>query len=214
MEFDLATTDALLTTTRAVRKRLDFDRPVSRAVIEECLEIALQAPTGSNMQAWQWVVVDDPELKAQLAAIYRRTWDSYSSLPPPRYGEGDIRSESFTRVSDSSRYLADRLHEVPVMVIPCFRHRADRLTTGIEQAGAWGSIFPAVWSFQLAARERALGTVLTTLHLGGAEEAAELLGIDHLRFRQAALIPVAYTKGTDFKPAQRRDSGAPVRQLR
>ena len=107
------------------------------------------------------------------------------------------------RVSASSQYLADHLHEVPVMVIPCIRHRAERLGTGMEQAGVWGSIFPAVWSFQLAARERGLGTVLTTVHLGGDEAAAELLGIDHLRYRQAGLIPVAYSKGTEFKPAAR-----------
>ena len=195
--------DELLTTTRAVRKRLDLERQVPRDVIEECIEIALQAPTGSNLQSWQWIVVDDPELKAGLAEIYRQTWDTYSQMPPPRYEDGDVRSQQFVRVSESAQYLADHLHEVPVMVIPCIRHRAERLATGMEQAGIWGSIFPAVWSFQLAARERGLGTVLTTLHLGGDEATAELLGIDHLRYRQAGLIPVAYTKGTDFKPASR-----------
>ena len=195
--------DELLTTTRAVRKRLDLERPVERDVIEECIEIALQAPTGSNRQSWQWIVVDDPVIKAGLAEIYRATWEMYSSLPRPRYEDGDVRNEQSLRLRESSQHLADHLHEVPIMVIPCFRHRTERLNTGMEQAGAWGSIFPAVWSFQLAARERGLGTVLTTLHLGGDEAAAGLLGIDHLRFRQAGLIPVAYTKGTSFERAKR-----------
>lgn len=195
--------DELLTTTRAVRKRLDLERPVPRELIEECIEIALQAPTGSNMQGWQWIVVDDPDLKSGLAEIYRQTWNVYSQMAPPRYEDGDIRNEQIVRVTESSQYLADHLHEVPVLVIPCIRHRAERLTTGLEQAGIWGSIFPAVWNFQLAARERGLGTVLTTLHLGGDEAAAELLGIDHLRYRQAGLIPVAYTKGSNFRPARR-----------
>ena len=197
------TADQLLTTTRAVRKRLDLERPVERSVIEECIEIALQAPTGSNMQSWQWIVVDDPDLKAGLARIYKTVWDNYASLPAPQYEDGDVRGDAHVRVSASAQYLADHLHEVPAMVIPCFRGRADRLNTTLEQAGSWGSIFPAVWSFQLALRERGLGSALTTLHLGGDEAAAELLGLDHLRFRQAALIPVAYTKGTDFKPAGR-----------
>ena len=197
MEFDLAMTDALLSTTRAVRKRLDLERPVPRAIIDECLELAVQAPTGSNSQTWRWVVVDDAEKRRALADIYRKGAAPYlaSALDQAE----DAQSQ---RVFDSAMYLMDHLEEVPVHVIPCVAGRPEGNMPVTLLGGLFGSIFPAVWSFQLALRARGLGSTLTTLHLMEESAAAELLGIPD-DVMQVALLPVAYTKGTDFKPAKR-----------
>jgi nitroreductase len=193
-EFDLDQTDRLLTTTRAVRKRLDLDRPVPRELILECLRVAIQAPTGGNRQGWRWVVVDDPEKKAALADLYRAGWKPY--LQAARDARAAQGLDSDTAVSESADYLADRMHEVPVMVVPCLLDRGDG-------PGFWGSILPAAWSFMLAARSRGLGTSLTTVHLFREAEANELLGIPDT-VSQAALIPVAYYTGEGFKTAKRR----------
>ncbi len=195
------TPDELLTTTRAVRKRLDLTRPVEREVIEACLRIAQQAPTGSNRQDWHFVVVTDAAKRAGLADLYRRRYYAYRTAAPTTYDDPN-RQVAQNRVRSSADYLAEHLHEVPVHVIPCLARRTDGLpVTG--QAGAWGSVAPATWSFMLAARARGLGTAWTTLHLPHEREAAELLGIPYDRVMQTALIPVAYTLGTDFKPARR-----------
>lgn len=203
MTLDLSP-DELLTTTRAVRKRLDFDRPVEREIVEECLRIALQAPTGSNRQGWHWIVVDDPGKRKALADLYGRNFDAYAAMPRPDYAEGDTRGERADAVKSSAVYLRERLHEVPVHVIPCMYGRLPDNAPSWMHAGTWGSLLPAVWSFMLAARARGLGTCLTTLHLPSEEEAAEILGIPFATVTQAALIPVAYTLGTDFKPATRQ----------
>ena len=197
--------DELLTTTRSVRKRLDLTRAVDREVIEECLAIAQQAPTASNNQSWHFVVVTDAEKRRKLADLYRQGWNAYrtSSGYAGRVQSQDAdRSIVQQRVVSSSQYLADHLHEVPVHVIPCFSGRTDG-RPGFAQASSWGSIIQAGWSFMLAARARGLGTVWTTLHLPHEQEAAEVLGIPYDKITQAALIPLAYTKGTDFKPAPR-----------
>ena len=196
MEFDLATVDALLSTTRAVRKRLDLDRPVPDDVLLECLQLAVQAPTGSNRQGWRWMVVRDAAKKAALADIYRRGGADYLR----KAAEDAEPGTQIGRVMDSATYLVDHLHEVPVMVIPMIIGRVD---DGVNSpSGLFGSIIPAMWSFQLALRSRGLGSCYTTIHLRHEQEAAELLGIPaHLA--QAGLLPVAYTKGTDFKPAAR-----------
>lgn len=195
--------DEVLTTTRAVRKRLDFDRPVERAVVMECLEIALQAPTGSNRQGWQWVFISDPDKKQALRDIYTERFAGYRKMPRPTYAEGDVRAERADRVVDSASYLADNFHRAPVLLIPCLEGKPSDGVAG--SAGYWGSLLPAVWSFMLALRERGLGSAWTTLHLpnGGDEQAAELLGIPHDKYSQAGLFPIAYTKGTDFKLAKR-----------
>ena len=196
MNFDLAETDALLSTTRAVRKRLDFDREVGDDVLLECLQLATQAPTGSNRQNWRWLVVRDAEKKEALAELYRRAGGAYLAAAAEQADAGTQTG----RVIDSANYLAQRFGEVPAMVIPMIIGRVD--DDGVHPAGLYGSIIPAIWSFQLALRSRGLGSCYTTLHLELEAEAAELLGIpDHLT--QAALIPVAYTKGTDFKAAAR-----------
>ena len=197
MQFDIAMTDALLATTRAVRKRLDLEKPVPRSIIDECLELAVQAPTGSNSQVWRWVVVDDAEKRAALADIYRSGAQGYIAD-----ARDQARNAQTQRVFDSALYLMEHLHEVPVHVIPCVAGRPPADSPTVMLGGLYGSIFPAVWSFQLALRARGLGSTLTTLHLLQEQAAAELLGIPD-DVMQVALLPVAYTKGTDFKRANR-----------
>jgi nitroreductase len=194
--------DELLTTTRSVRKRLDFEKPVSRELLLECLELALQAPTGSNAQGWQFVFVDDPEKKRALADIYRTAATPYLELPKPEYG--DSRDERTPLVVDSAKYLNENLHEAPVLMIPCLEGRPDGAPAG-KSASFWGSLLPAVWSFMLALRSRGLGSAWTTLHLlgDGEKQAAEILGIPFDEYSQGGLFPIAYTKGTDFRPAKR-----------
>lgn len=196
------TPDELLTTTRAVRKRLDLTRPVPKEVLLECVEIALQAPTATNRQGWHFVFVSDPEKKAALAEIYGRAYDPYSTMPLPDYAEGDPRGERMTSVRGSSQYLRERMHEVPWLLVPVHQGRVEGMPTSM-QAVFWGSLLPAVWSFMLAARLRGLGTAWTTLHLMFEQEAAELLGIPHDGFTQGGLVPVAYYTGDTFKPALR-----------
>lgn len=196
--------DHVATTTRAVRKRLDLDRPVEPEVINECMEIALQAPTGSNAQGWRFLVVTDAEKRKKLAEWYLDAWKTvYGDPEAAAAGVPAEKQAQQRRVLSSADYLAENLHRVPVHVIPCILGRLGDGGTPAMWAGFMGSIFPAVWSFQLALRSRGLGSVLTTLHLFHEKEAAELLGIPDT-VTQAALIPVAYTRGTDFKPATRR----------
>jgi nitroreductase len=203
MNFDLAQTDALLATTRAVRKRLDLDRPVPREIIMECLELAVQAPTGGNSQGWRWVAVDDRAKIEALAALYKRVARDYlAQARDEAEGKGEAQT---ARVYDSATWLADNLHRVPMIVIPCIGPCiGGRIpdTSAPTLSGYYGSIFPAVWSFQLALRARGLGSALTTLHLIDEAGTAQILGIpDHVQ--QIALLPVGYTKGTDFKRASR-----------
>lgn len=202
------TSEELLTTTRSVRKRLDFSRPVEPELIRQCLELAVQAPTGANSQGWHFVVVTDQEKRKALGDIYSRGYKLYrqkTATVHPLYQGRSLPPEHATtlrKVRSSSEYLADHMHEAPVLVVPCIWSRVDNEPT-VEQAGVWGSILPAVWSFMLAARLRGLGTSWTTVHLYYEQEAAEALGIPYEQVTQAALIPVAYTLGTDFKPAPR-----------
>jgi nitroreductase len=199
MSIDLASVDHVLTTTRSVRRRLDLSRPVEPEVIEECLRLAIQAPTGGNSQGWRWIVVTDAELRLRLAELYRDIATPYLAAGLDQGGPPSAQQQ---RVVDSAKYLADVLHEVPVHVIPCLYGELEGVPNWAA-AGAYGSILPAVWSFQLALRSRGLGSVLTTLHLPHADRAAELLGIP-AGVTQCALVPVAYFTGDDFKPAARR----------
>jgi len=192
------TADQVLTTTRSVRKRLDLQRPVEREVLMECIEIAHQAPTGSNMQGWRWLFVDDPVKKKALADMYRGNF--YPYVNDPNRPRGDHQGE---RILDSATYLADVMDQVPVLLIPLIAGRLDTGTPAFGQASALGSLLPAVWSFMLALRERGMGSAWTTLHLPNEKEAAELLGIPFDQYTQAGLFPVAYTIGTDFKVAKR-----------
>jgi len=193
---DIATVDELLTTTRAVRKRLDLTRPVGRDVILECIRLAMQAPTASNAQDWRWMVVTDADKRAAIADIYRSIGAQYLAYATETASDPQTR-----RVYESAMSLTDTLAQVPVHVIPCLDQRIDGAVPGVA-AAAWASIIPAGWSFLLALRSRGLGSVWTTMHLFKEQEVAEVLGIP-ATVTQAALFPVAYTIGTDFRPAAR-----------
>ena len=197
-EFDLEQTDRLLTTTRAVRKRLDLTRPVDPEVITDCLRIATQAPSGSNAQRWRWLVVTDPDKKRALGEYYEKSFSAYIA-PKQQAIAGDAHR---MRITDSAVHLATHLGEVPAIVIPCVLDRPPT-SDGEAMAGFWGGILPAVWSFQLALRSRGLGSAWTTLHLNYEREVGELLGIPDT-VTQVALLPVAYYTGETFKPAPRR----------
>jgi nitroreductase len=195
-ELDLATVDALLTTTRSVRKRLDLARPVPREVILECLRLAIQAPTGSNAQRWRWLVVTDPDTRAALADLYRNPPASSGEPTGARPAPLPAATGQLQRMMESAMFLRERLHEVPVLVVPC--------TEDAGGAAGWApSIYPAVWSFMLALRSRGLGSCITTVHLHRRDEAAALLGVPD-GFVQACLLPVAYFTGETFRPAARR----------
>lgn len=201
----------VLTTTRAVRRRLDFDRPVALDVVTECLELALQAPTGADSEDWRFVVIGDPGLKQAIGEEYRRAFDRYVGprLPGLLAGASDplAAGQSLepsrvrkTRVYSSAAYLAKNMGRAPWLVLAC----AERPQPGPELAASlYGSVFPAVWSFQLALRSRGLGSLITTLHLRDPDGVARLLNIPR-NVTQCALLPVAYTLGTDFRPAARR----------
>ena len=203
--------DELLTTTRTVRKRLDFEKPVPRQIIHDCVDLALQAPNGSNLQRWRWILVDDPKLIGNLAALYNEAIAAYSK----KYVEGGLAKApgddpAFDRMNESVMYLAENLHRSPALVIPCMPGRMEG-TEVFEQASQWGSVLPAIWSFMLALRTRGLGSAWTTVHLHREKEAAELLGIPAARWTQTGLFPVAYTLGTEFMRAPRKPAEAVIR---
>lgn len=194
--------DELLSTTRSVRYRLDLSRPVDRGVITECLRVAVQAPTGGNTQGWRWLVLDDPERKAQIASWYRAGTDVLTA------SAAYAKDEQSARVYKAAEYLASVLEQVPILVIPCVQGRLEGATT-LRAASIFGSVLPAVWSFMLALRSRGLSSAWTTLHLQKEPEVAEYLAIPE-GFLQVALIPVAHTLGEKpFRPAKRR----PVEEL-
>jgi nitroreductase len=196
--------DELLSTTRSVRKRLDLQRPVPIELVRECLRIAVQAPTGSNRQDWHWIVVTDAAARAKIGEYYRRSFERYyrsSPAPEHLYPDDAARAGVQRRVAASAVYLAERMGEVPVLVIAGIKLGFDQLPAG-NQAGLWGSLLPAVWSYMLAARARGLGTAWTSLHLAYEREVAELLGIP-ADVHQGALIPTAFYTGDTFRPAAR-----------
>ncbi len=188
--------DEVLSTTRAIRKRLDLDRPVDREVVLECLRLAVQAPTGSNAQTWRWLVVTDPGLRRQLADLYNEGGLDYLTKAAE-----DAMDPQTKRVYESALHLTEILAQVPVLVIPCIERRMDGQPT-VAVASAYGSILPAAWSFLLALRSRGLGSVWTTLHLWKEKEAAELLGIPDT-ITQVAMFPVAHITGDTLGPAER-----------
>jgi nitroreductase len=206
------TPDEVLTTTRAVRRRLDLARPVPRAVVEECLEIALQAPNGSNLNTWRWIAVDDRPTVARMAEIYDAALEDYvkslGSATGANYAGASV--PGFERIGASVQHLRDHMREVPVLLLPVFAGRTEGANL-FFQASLWGSVVQAVWSFMLALRTRGLGSCWTTGHLWREAEMAELLGVPREKYTQVGLFPVAFTLGTEFRRAWRR---APAEVLR
>jgi len=207
------TADELLTTTRSVRRRLDLERPVPMELVSECVEIALQAPTGGNAQSGHFVVISDVAKRAGIADLYRRAWAGYRKAPGSVYDRHakeppGPRKEQYRRVAESADFLVDNLHRVPLHVIPCIEGRLGTMPPGpfanVAMASSYGSILPAAWSFMLAARARGLGSAWTTAHLGFEREAAALLGIPYERVTQVALLPTAWFTGTGFRRSLRR----------
>lgn len=204
-EFDLDQIDRLLTTTRAVRKRLDLTREVPRELVMECIRISTQSPAGGNYQKWRWVIVDDPAKKAVVADAYQRSYAPYIEAQRTAVADRSPGDDTLHKIMSSSDYLAEILAEVPVLAIPCSLgeppHSESRNGGGAQ--GWWGSVIPAIWSYMLAARARGLGTAWTTLHLGFADEVGEALGIPST-VTQLACIPTAYYTGDTFRPGTRR----------
>ena len=207
---DPTTVDKLLTTTRSVRKRLDLSRLVEPEIIEECLEIAIQAPTGGNSQGWHFVVVSNAAKRARIGELYRESFYIYAQSDREQgatQGDGVQYEQQRMRVVKSAVHLANHMGDVPLMIIPCIHGRAEKLEQMV-QAGLYGSILPATWSLMLALRARGIGAAWTTLHLRYEKEIGELLGIPE-EVTQAALLPVAYFTGEDFRQAKR----TPAREL-
>ncbi len=203
---DLTTVDKLLTTTRSVRKRLDLTRPVEPEIIQECIALAVQAPTSSNSQSWHFMIVTDPDKRAQIADFYRQSFMAYVGPLRARTDSEDSSGAGASQVSgvlSSAVYLAENMQEIPVLIIGCVEGRPESAPS-MRLASLYGSILPAMWSLMLALRARGLGASWTTLHLRYEQEIAALLGIPDT-ITQAVLMPVAYFTGDDFKPAQRND---------
>lgn len=201
---DSLTIDEVLTTTRAVRKRLDFAKAVDRKDIEACIAIAQQAPNGGNMQTWGFVVVTDSDKRAALAGLYRKGYETFLTTPNAAatgYGVPNANAAQ-QKTTSSIDYLVENLHKVPALVIPCISPRSDGLPAAFQHA-LYGSIVPAAWSFMLAARARGLGTCWTMFHLFYEAEAAKILEIPYEDVMQVALIPLAHTKGSEFRPGAR-----------
>jgi nitroreductase len=204
------TVDEVLTTTRNVRKRLDFDRPVPRELVAECVDIAVQAPTGSNNQEWEWIAVDDLDLRRALADLHRDSLAAYlehvaAQLTATRTRFDGARNERFEQISESVMYLIENFERAPVLMVPVIRTpvRPEAMGHNFYLASTFGSIIQAVWSFMLALRARGLGSAWTTLQLWRERETADLIGVPYDTSTQVGLFPIAYTLGPDFRPAQR-----------
>lgn len=216
--------DHVVTTTKSIRKRLDTERPVPREVIEECLDLALCAPSASNWQNWRWLVVTDPDKRAALAYYYRLAFEIRTRTGPGRRRTRFRDTRASDRLQDSSTWLAENLERVPVLVVPCLMGKAPDPRDMLDMEAAWGidhdsevaaprpeiaanamfygSIYPAVWQFALALRSRGLGSCITTMHLAFHQHVADELGIPR-NVTQTCLMPVAYTKGLSFtRPAR------------
>lgn len=206
--------DLLLQTTPSVRRRLDLDRPVDRALVMECMELAVHAPNGSNQQPYRFVFVDDADRKSRLADIYRAAMADYVGRSRTSAPEDTIdrTSAAQQRIAESVAYLAAHMQDVPVLCVPLVAGRTDGQGAGAHaertgtfwQANRWGSVIPALWSFMLALRARGLGSAWTTLTLIREREVAEVLGVPFEQWMQVGLFPVAHTIGTDFRPTPRR----------
>jgi nitroreductase len=196
------TIDWALRTTRTVRRRLDLERPIDLGVVARCLELALQAPTGGALEGWRWIVVTAPEVKAKMRDIYLASLELASGGRRPA---AVVSSDD--RMLDGAWHLATHLDRVPVLVVACIKGRLTAQSTPAQAGALYGSIYPAVWSLQLALRGHGLASAMTTVHLERHEAMAELLGIPE-GVTQAALVPIAHLMGTDLRPAHRRPLSA------
>ena len=199
--------DALLSTTRAVRKRLDFTRPVPDELIRECVDLAMQSPSGSNNMTMQFVVVRDEATRKAIGDVYRQCYSIYTQLDGVYIRSidkgGEVENAQQARSADSADYLGEHMGEAPALVIACTAAGRVDNTPAMIATSLLGNVMPAMWSFMLAARARGLGTCWTTVHLFMEQQVAEILGIPFESVQQVCLSPVAYTVGTDFKPANR-----------
>jgi nitroreductase len=199
--FDRATVDALLTTTRSVRQRLDLAKSVSLDVVDECLTLGLQAPNGSGAELWRFIVVSDPSVRHQIGELYARSSAQYLELLRAANPSLDETTPAFL----SSKRLWDHLGDVPVHVIPCLQLEPWHVSSpqrAYVNASVYGTIFPASWGFQLACRSRGLGTCFVTSLLKFEAELRSMLGLpDNVAI--GGLIAVAHTSGT-FSRARRR----------
>jgi len=199
--------DELLSTTRAVRKRLDFSRPVGDDVIRECVDLAMQSPSGSNNMTMQFLVVRDAAKRKALGEIYQQCYGMYSQMDGVYIrtidkGDSDANAQQ-QRSADSADFLGQHMGDAPAIIIPC--NAAGRVdgAPAIMSATLMANVQPAMWSFMLAARARGMGTCWTTVHLMMEQQAADVLGIPFESVQQICMSPLAYTVGTDFKPAAR-----------
>ena len=199
--------DELLTTTRAVRKRLDFDKPVSDDVIRECVAAAMQSPSGSNMMTMSFVIVKDAAKRKAIGDVYKACYDMYKSMDGVYIGsidKGDASANAQQKRSASSAdFLGEHMGDAPALVIACTEGARLDGAPAMMSASMLGNILPGMWSFMLAARARGMGTAWTTVHLMMEQQVADILGIPFETVQQVCLSPLAYTKGTDFKPAER-----------
>ncbi len=207
--------DEVLTTTRAVRRRLNFDKPVERELVEECLRLAQQATMGSNLEDWRFVAVSEPEQKARVAALYRDTWEQTVEIPlrerrpdtvtrlDPGVRSNEEAQARQQRVLKSVKYLVDNLERVPVIMFACSAKPVPDTALGDRASGYYGSIIPIAWSFMLALRSRGLGSVMATAIVFHSERLSEVLELPE-GTHPITMIPVAYTDTLDFKPAPRR----------
>jgi len=186
--------DRALTTTRSIRRRLAYGEPVDRELISDCLQLAVHAPNGGNRQEWRFVVADDPAVIEQIAGYYRTASEAYLAAKPPRDPS----------MAAAARLLASRLHEVPVLVVGCLKGRLAPEASARELSSFYGSIYPALWSFMLAAGRRRLGTTLTTVQLAYERELADVLGIPYETTTQVAMVAVGHLLGDGVSPAPRR----------
>ncbi len=202
--------DQLLSTTRAVRKRLDFSRPVEDSVIRECVEIAMQSPSGSNNMTMQFVVVRDEAKRKAIGEVYRQCYEIYKSLDGIYIGSiekaTEVENAQQTRSASSADFLGEHMGDAPALVLACNVGSRVESAPAMMAASMMGNVLPAMWSFMLAARARGLGTAWTTVHLMMEQQVADIVGIPFETVQQACLSPLAYTLGTDFKPAVRPDA--------
>jgi len=195
---DLASVDLALTTTRSVRRRIDWQRAVPRPVIEQCIDIATQAPTGLDLEAWRFLVVTEPDRKQQLADLYRRAFEELGQLRTDHAERTGIEPPIVRPVV---RELADRLHEMPALILVCMLGRPDDSIA--RQVGFYGSVLPAAWSLMVALRARGIGSTWTSLHLLHEDATAALLGIP-ADVTQTVLLPVGYMRDAKLRRADRK----------